>query len=207
MDLRNLKKTVMATAAVALMAFGAGTPADAQVTQQFTASFITAAALTTAPGTNLDFGTWAVSILDGETITVTIPPTLGGGAPGVPTPALTAAGGTGGQQSLFTNTVAPASSGTFTVTTPVNTTLQISGSVSTDFPEANVSMNNLMYDTATEGVTAVPGAFTGGTIVTTQTGGTPEEIAIGADLVISGTIPEATTFGPATVDINLQYGA
>jgi len=147
-----------------------------------------------------------VSILDGETITITIPPTLGGGAPGVPTPVVTV-DPTAGQDSLFTNTIAPVSSGSITATTPVATTLQISGSVATDFPEANVSMGNLMYDTDTEAVTAIPTAFTAGTVVTTQIGGTPEEIAIGADLVISGVVPEATVFGPATVDINVQFGS
>ncbi|MDB2683063.1 hypothetical protein N9Z27_02290 [Alphaproteobacteria bacterium] len=206
MDLRKLKTKMLATAAVALVAIGVSTTVDAQ--QVFNVTFGTAAGIVTAAGTDLDFGTWAQNITDGETLTITIPPTLGGGAPALPVPALTVAGGTALQQSLMTNTVAPASSGTITVTVPTNaTTVQISGSVTTPFADPSLLLNNLRYQSFTEAAAALPVAFTGGVVVTCVTGATPEEVAIGGDLVISGVLADATVYGPAVITVNFQYGA
>lgn len=202
MNLRTLKKGLLATSAVALFALGASNYSNA-VDQTMNASFATAAGLTTAAGTDLDFGTWAFNYQDAETLTITIPPTLGGGAPGVPTPALTVPGASAGQDSVLTNTVAPASSGTMTVTSPIAGPVDIQGVVTTDFG-ANMSLGTLTYETANEAAGTLATTY-GTDVVTIQTGGAPEAIAIGGTLTLTGSVPENTTATPALITVSLQF--
>ena len=202
MNLRTLTKGLMATGALALLALGVNTSIKAQTSQTFDVTFATATGLTSAAGTDLDFGTWVINIQDTEDVSIIVPPTLGGGAPTTSTSVT--AGGTPGQDSVVSNTVAAASSGTVTVTAPISTTLEIQGNVSTPFSATELSLGTLMFDTATESPTAIPGTYDG-TTVTVASGGVAEEVAIGATLTIGDPRAENTTFGPAEITVSFRY--
>jgi len=206
MDLRKTKNKMMATAAIAVMAFGISNSANAQVNQQMGVTFGTAAALAIGASTDIDFGTWVVDIQDSETITLTVPPVLGGAAPTV-----TVANDQGGDttdDSVVIETTPSTNSGSVTVTTPLtvdNQPLQIRAVITTDLTDTSLSIGNLMYITATETTpAAIPTAF-GAAVATAILGGTPEEVAIGGDLVISGAIAESATFSDAVIDLFFQY--
>lgn len=207
MNLRTLNKSLLATSAVALLAFGATSTSHA-VDQTINATFATAAGITVAAGTALDFGTWVVDYQDGpnEEIGIVIPPTLGGTAPGVPTPVVVNEGtSASGRDTVIVNVTPPATSGTFTVTTPAAGPVQISAVVSTPYTVPALVLDTLTYDTANEGPANVPSAADGTTVVTVATGGTPEPIAIGGRLVIGGTLAAGTTFDPAVITVSLVY--
>ncbi len=170
---------------------------QAQTTSQIGATFSTAAALTSAPVSDIDFGTWAVNISGGNTPTITQGAVTSGAPP---------VGTVGGvTTSVVSNTVAPANSGVIDVTSPVATTLQIQGSVTTDFADANLSLSNIVFTDTVLTDTAVPAAFNGVTRATIVTGGVAEPIGFGGRLTISGTPTAGTTFNDAVVDISFTY--
>ncbi len=170
---------------------------NAQTTSQIGASFTTAAALASAAVSDIDFGTWAVNIDGGDTPTIA-QGAVTSGAPAVGTVS-------GASNSVLTNTVAPASSGVIDVTAPVATTLQIEGSVSTDFSDTNLSLSNIVFTDTVLTNTAVPASFNGITRATVTTGGSAEPIGFGGTLTISGTPAAGTTFDDAVIDISFTY--
>lgn len=174
----------------------------AQTTSQIGANFTTAAALTSAPGTDIDFGTWAVNIAGGDTPTIT----QGAVTSGAPT--VGAVAGVVDGSTIVSNTVAPANSGIINVTAPVATTLQIQGSVTTDFSDPNVSLSNLVFTDTVLTNTAVPATFNGVTRATVVTGGVAEPIGFGGTLTLGGgggTPAAGTTFNDAVIDISFTY--
>lgn len=198
MNFSTLKKLAL-TSAVALT-FVAG-PAQAQVvTSQIGATFTTAAALATAPGLDIDFGEWAINNGGGaDTFTIALDAVTAGAPP------LPVCGGVADANSICSNLTPPANSGTVTVTSPVATTVQIQGSVSTDFTDANLSLGSLIYTDTLATNVAIPAAFDG-TSVTTTVAGAAETVGIGGTLTISvGTPAPATTFNDAVIDIDFQY--
>ncbi|MFK7840159.1 MAG: hypothetical protein AB8B83_07480 [Bdellovibrionales bacterium] len=198
MNFSTIKKLAV-TSAVALTLF-MGAPADAQVTSQIGATFSTAAALASAPGLDMDFGTWAINRGGTDTFTIQLDGVTAG-APPVPTCAGVVDAG-----SLCVNTIAPANSGTVTVTTPTATTVQINGSVTTDFSDGTLSLASLTYtDTiVTDG--AIPALTTPATLVTTVAAGIAETVGIGGTLTIAtGTPAASSTFNDAVIDITFQF--
>lgn len=171
--------------------------ANAQTTSQIGASFSTAAALSSVAVSDIDFGTWAVNIAGGNT------PTITQGAVTSGAPAVGTVGGV--TTSVVSNTVAPANSGVIEVTSPVATTLQISGSVSTDFASPVLSLSNIVFTDTVLTDTAVPAAFNGVTRATIVTGGVAEPIGFGGRITITGTPPAGTTFNDAVVDVSFTY--
>lgn len=197
MDFRHIKKLAAVSAVALSFAFGAQ-DANAQTTAQIGATLTTAAGLSSAAGNNLDFGTWVINRQSGETITLPLLSLPTGAAPAVPIPG-------GVTNSVVVNTVAPAASGTVTVTSPIATDLEIQGVISTNFAEATLTLGTLTYSDFDTANGALPAAYDG-TVVTAQTGGAAETIGIGGTITIAGgNPPEATTFNDAVIDVSFRY--
>lgn len=198
MNFSTIKKLAV-TSAVALTLF-AGATADAQVTSSIGATMTTAAALASAPGNDIDFGTWAINVGGTDTLTIALDAVVAG-APPVP-----ACGGQTDAATLCINTVAPANSGTVTVTTPAATTVQINGTVATDFSDGTLSLGSLIYTDTVATNTAIPAVTSPATLVTTTAGGVAETVAIGGTLTIAtGTPAASTTFADPAIDITFQF--
>jgi len=197
MNFSTFKKLAV-TSAVALTLF-AGAPSNAQVTSQIGATFGTAASLASAPGLDLDFGTWAINVGGADNFTIPVDAVIAG-APPVPSCA-----GVADAASLCINTIAPANSGTVTVTTPAATTVQISGAVATDFSDPLLSLGSLTYTDSIVTDGTIPAVTSPATLATTTTGGAAETVAIGGTLTITGTPAASATFNDALIDITFQY--
>ncbi|MCK5375102.1 MAG: hypothetical protein KAJ40_07445 [Alphaproteobacteria bacterium] len=196
MKIHHIKKLAL-LGAVSAIAFINVQDSQAQTTSQIGATFSTAAAITSANVTDMDFGTWAVNIGGGDT------PTITQGAVTSGAPIVGTVGGAG--SSVVSNTVAPAASGVINVTAPVATTLQIEGNVTTDFTDANLSLSNIVFTDTILTDTAVPAAYNGVTRATIVTGGIAEPIGFGGTLTISGTPTAGTVFSDAVIDISFTY--
>lgn len=190
----NFKKLALFASVASLSVLG---QADAQTTSQIGATFTTASALASTPVSDIDFGTWAVNISGGNTPTIT-QGAVTSGAPAVGTVA-------GVTTSVVSNTVAPTTSGVIDVTSPVATTLQIRGSVTSDFTDPNLTLSNIVFTDSVLTDTAVPAAFNGVTRATIVAGGVAEPIGFGGRITISGTPAAGTTFDDAVVDISFTY--
>lgn len=199
MNFFTIKKLAV-TSAVALTLFAGAHSAQAQVSSNIGATFSTAAALSTAPGTDIDFGTWAVNIGGTDTFVINLAPAPTG-APPVP-----ACSGVVNAQSICLNTVAPANSGTVTVTSPVATTVEIQAVINTNFSEATLALSNLTFTDTNVTAVAIPTTFSPGTVATITTGSTPENIGIGGRLTISGgTPPASTAFNDPDITVSFRY--
>lgn len=200
MNFSTLKKLAV-TSAVALTLF-AGAEANAQATTTtIGGTFSTAAALTSASVTGLDFGTWAINIAGGDTLTLPLLSTNTGAAPATPI-----CGGVVDAATICTNTVAPAQTGEVTVTSPIAGNLQVQGNVTVDFTDASLSLGTLTFTDGTSTNTALPAAYDGATFVNVVTGAVAERVGIGGTLTISGATPAAaSTFADATVEIGFTY--
>lgn len=193
MNYSQLKRLAAVSAVALVLAFGAQ-PANAQVNADVGALFATAAALSAADGTDMDFGTWVANIQSAETPTLVLT-SLVAGVPPVPT-----IGGV--TNSVVVNTVAPASSGTVVVTSPIATDLEIQGSVTTPFGEANLSLGSLTFTDIDTPDDPLPAAFDG-TVVSAIAGDTT--IGIGGTLTILDNVAEGATFTDAVVQVGFRY--
>lgn len=202
MNFNKIKK-LATVSAVALALLSGANQAHAQATTaQIGASFATAAGLASAAGTTMDFGTWAVNIAGGDTPTIALT-AVTAGAPPVPVPAGLVDPGT-----VVTNTVAPPSSGTVTVTSPFATTLQIQAVLTANFSDPDLSLGTLVYTDTVATNVAIPAAFNGTTLATVTAAATPETIAIGGTLTIGGgggTPAVSTTFSDALIDVSFTF--
>ena len=191
-------KTLAVTSAVALT-LGLGSQAYAQSVNVGT-TFSTAAALIVTDAGDMDFGTHAVNVAGGDTLSLSITAAnlAGTGATANCTGAVDPA-------STCTEITAPATSGGVEIDVPVdNTDVQISGTVTTDFADPNLSLGTLTF---TEGATtgaALPAAFDG-TTVNVALAATPEFVGLGGTITITATPPGATTFNDAEVTFNISY--
>ena len=193
-------KRLAAVSAVALaLVFGAH-EANAQTTAQIGSSFATAAALASAPVSDIDFGTWVINLDAAEDATLTLGADIGAPPPDATVGGVTAA-------SVVVNTVDSANSGQVTVTAPIATDLEIQGVVSTDYPDVNLSLGGLTFPDFNTSDAALPVAYNG-TLITVQAANTAETIAIGGVLTITDNPAEATAFTGVTgavVDISFRY--
>lgn len=189
-------KRMAAVGAVALtLALGVQTAnADTQTT--IGADFTTAVGLTSAPVSDMDFGTWVVNVQGGDTITLTLDADIGAAPPDA-----TVGGNTA---STVVNTLDSANSGQFTVTAPIATTLEIQGSVTTPFAEPTISLGGLTYTDSNTNDAALPAAYNG-SVVDVTVAGVPETIALGGVLTITASPPEARSFGDAIITVGLRY--
>lgn len=195
----NLKKLALLSAVALTVGIGG---AQAQTTAQIGGQVSTAAALASAAGNNIDFGTWAMNIAGGDTPTLALT-AVTAGSPPVPVP-----GGVVDPTTVMTNTVVPGVGGNVTVTSPIATTLQIEGNVTTDFVDGNLSLGTLVYTDTVATNVAIPAAFDGATFATVVAGGVAETVGIGGTLTVGGgggTPAAATTFNDALVDISFTY--
>ena len=194
-------KKLSVTSAVALTLF-AGAEAHAQATTASVATtFSTAAALASASVTGMDFGTWAINVDGGDTLTLPLLATNTGAAPAAPV-----CGGVVDPSTICSNTVAPAQTGEVTVTSPITGNLQIEGTVTTDFADPTLSLGSLTFTDSVSTDVAVPGAFDGVTFAVVQVAGAAERIGIGGTLTITGGTPAAgATFNDAVADISFTY--
>ena len=201
MTIRHFKKLAL-LGAVAAVAVAGSQSVEAQTTSQIGATFTTAAALSSVNVNDIDFGTWAVNIAGGDTPTITQQAVTAGAPP------VGSVAGVVDAATIVSNTVAPANSGTIDVTSPIATTLQIQGSVTTDFADADLSLSNIVFTDTVLSNTAVPAAFNGVTRTTIVTGGVAETVAFGGTLTIGGgggTPAAGTTFNDAVIDISFTY--
>ena len=176
--------------------------AYAQTTSQIGATFTTAAALASTSGTNIDFGTWAINIAGGDT------PTITQGAVTAGAPAVGAVAGVVDAATVVVNTLAPANSGIISVTAPIATTVQIQGSVTTDFSDPDISLSNLVFTDTGATDTAIPATYNGTTLATITTANVAESIGFGGTLTLGGgggTPAAGTTFNDAVIDISFTY--
>ena len=188
--------------AVSMVALYGAKELKAQTTSQIGATFTTAAALSSVAVSDIDFGTWAVNIAGGDTPTIT-QGAVTSGAPAVGTVA-----GVVDAATVVSNTVAPANSGVIDVTSPIATTLQIEGNVTTDFTDADISIGSIVFTDTVLTNTAVPAAFNGVTRVTVLNGGVAESIGFGGTLTLGGgggTPAPGTVFNDAVIDISFTF--
>ncbi len=201
MKVLNLKTIALGTAMVLTLGFGVN-HANAQATATIGSTFTTAAALSAAAGTDLDFGTWAINIAGGDTPTIAQAATLG--APAVGTVASVVDPST-----IVTNTVAPATAGTVDVTSPITGAIvQIQGNITSDFSAPNVSLGSLTYTDTVATNVAVPAAYDGATFITINASGVAETVGFGGTLTLGGgggTPPAATAFSDAVIQFDFSY--
>lgn len=198
MNFFTIKKLAV-TSAVALTLFAGAHSAQAQVSSNIGATFSTAAALSTAPGTDLDFGTWAVNRGGTDTFVINLAPAPTG-APPLPT-----CSGVTDAQSICLNTVAPVSSGTVTVTSPVATTVEIQAVINTNFG-GFLALSNLTFTDSNVVASVIPTTFSPATVATITTPNVAENIGIGGRLTIAGGTPAAsTTFSDPDITVSFRY--
>ena len=201
MDFTSIKQLAV-TSAVALTLFSGINSAQAQVTSQIEASISTAAALASAPVSNMDFGTWAINVGGTDSFSIQLAPVTTG-APAVPS-----CGGVTHAQSVCINTVPPATGGVVSVTSPAPTTLEIQGVISANFVGASfMTLGSLTYrDTVVTPSGSLPTTYSASSVATTTVGGTPENIGIGGTVTITGGTPAAsTTFASPRIDVSFRY--
>lgn len=200
MKVLNLKTLALVSATALTLGFGVN-HAHAQASATIGSTFSTAAALAAAAGTDLDFGTWAVNIAGGDTPTITQAATTGAPTVGV-------VGGVVDASTVVQNTTLPATAGTVDVTSPITGTVQIQGSVTTDFSAPNVSLGSLTYTDAIVTDVAVPAAYNGTDFVTIQNAGVAETVGFGGELTLGGgggTPPAGTAFTDAVIQVSFTY--
>ena len=199
MNFSTFKKLTV-TSAVALTLF-AGAEAHAQATTtNIGATFSTAAALASATVTGMDFGTWAINVAGGDTLTLPLLSTNTGAAPAAPV-----CGGVVDAATICSNTVAPAQTGEVTVTSPITGNLRVQGNVTTDFADPTLSLGTLTFTDSVTTDGALPAAY-GATNAVVQVAGVAERIGVGGTLTITGGTPAAaTTFNDAIAEIGFTY--
>lgn len=200
MNFSTIKKLAI-TSAVALTLF-AGAEAQAQATTANVATtFSTAAALTSAAVTGMDFGTWAINIAGGDTLVLPVLSTNTGAAPAAPICA-----GVVDPATICSNTVVPATTGEVTVTSPITGNLQIQGNVITPFADPTLTLSALTFTDSVSTDVALPAAYDGATFAVVQVATAAERIGIGGTLTITGGTPAAAaTFADAVAEIGFTY--
>ena len=198
MNFSTIKKLAITSAVALTLTVGGQT--QAQVTTTISATFTTAAGLATAGVTGLDFGTWAINVAGGDTLTLPLLSTNSGAAPAVPVCA-----GVVDAATVCTNTVAPAQTGEVTVTSPITGNVQVQGNVTTDFADANLSLGSLTFTDGTSTNTALPAAYDGATFVNVTTAAVAERVGVGGTLTITNTPADTTVFNDAVVEIGFTY--
>ncbi len=198
MNFSTIKKLSVTSAVALALGFGS-MHAHAQSVAVGT-TFTTAAALAVTDVADMAFGTYAINVSGGDTLALTIV-----GATATGTAAATTCTGAVDPGSTCTEVTAPATTGGVNVDVPVNgTVVQISGSVTTDFADANLSLGTLTYTHGAVSGGALPTAFDG-TTVTIAAAATPEFVGLGGTLSITGNPAAATTFNDAEVTFNVSY--
>ena len=200
MKVLNLKTLALGCAMAVTLGFGVN-HANAQATATIGSTFTTAAALAAAAGNDLDFGEWAVNIAGGDTPTITQAATTGA-------PAIGTVGGVVDAATVVTNVTPPATAGSVDVTSPITGTLQLQGSVTTDFSDPNISLASLTYTDTVVTDVAVPAGFNGTDFITITTAGVAETIGFGGELTLGGgggTPAAATAYNDAVIQLDFTY--
>lgn len=193
-------KMLTMTSAVALAMLTGTNQANAQATATIATTFSTGAALAAASVSAMDFGEWVVNVGGADTFAIALPADITG------TPGVVACTGVVDASSVCSQLTAPVTSGVVSVTGPLSAQdVQIRGSVSTPFADANLTLGTLTFDDATGSVAPLPAAFGPTDQVRIVTANTAENIGIGATLSISGTPAASSTFSDAVVTVDFQF--
>ena len=184
---RNTLK-LMACAAILALGTTSANIASAQETVNISSTLTTSRAITLTAGQALDFGTWL--ILDGTTdSTLVMDPSTG---------VVTDTAGTGA--TVFEITIS-AGEGQVTLSTPGDASVDIWGSVSTDFTDGGLSLATLTYSFDGAAGAALSAAAAGSAVSTTS--GATHTIGIGGTLTVSATPADAAH--TATITFNCDY--
>ncbi|MGZ9109226.1 MAG: hypothetical protein ACXW4B_10460 [Micavibrio sp.] len=185
----NKLKTLALFGAVALgLAFIPGT-AKAQTVN---ATLTTDAGITTVDVSDMGFGTWFLAYIGADSFTLDMDTAGTVVANGIAT-------------SFATELVPGSGFGEVTVDLPLganNIVLQMTATAITDFADPALTLQSLLYETATE-LADQPFVPLVGTDVTVVTGGTPESVRFGATIAVSA--QPADGLDTATFDVSFAF--
>ncbi len=174
--------------------------AVAQTTSRIGARFATAPAISSTSISDIDFGTWAVDIANGDRPSIRISAAPSGSIM-VPVPSGISNSGT-----IIRNTIAPQHAGEILIQSPIVGKLQVSASVLSNFSDPNISLSRLTFSDSVSDQARLPEDFDGTTFITMNE--TSEHIWIGGTLTLGqgGGVPlPDTVFDDAVIEINVSY--
>ena len=185
---RKTLKLLTCASAVAIGSAIAANGAFAQTTVNVPVTLTSNSAITVANTADMDFGSWI--LIDGTSdstlvlspVTRVVTPTANGGA-------------------TVVESVASASVGTVTISTPASAAVNHWYSNITDFPDAGLSLGTLTYSYNGAAAVAVPAAT--GTTITTTGSPTTDTLEYGGTVTLSAT--PANAAHTATVTISFEY--
>ena len=162
-------------------------------TETVNAQLITTSAISTTDVSDMDFGTWLIQFVAGDTPALTLT------NDGTTTTTQTGSVANGSQVINITPTT---TEGVVNVQTPAPAALTITRSSSSDFTDTNLSLTDTDYRTATDGNNALDGDTDTGT-VTTTVAATDEAVTFGGIIAITGTPADNTH--AAQFDVTFTY--
>lgn len=186
-------KSLRTAAAVAAITMGIAGFAAQSVAQTVTTNLTVSPGITSADGADINLGTWFLLHRNGDNFSINST-TAGVIA------ALGVAGGATNSQAI--NIVTGTAPGTVTVSLPTGVDgvqLNMQRGVITPFADANLTLQNIRYMTATEADAALNEAVN--VPVTVVTGGTPETVNFGVDVAVSG----SPAPGPQTASFTVTF--
>lgn len=190
----NKLKTAAAVAVITMGIAGYAMQANAQT--PVLANITTSSAITVADVSDMEFGTWFLLYRNADAFTLTMA-----------TDGNITVGGLGGGplDSQALNLVAGAGEAEVTVDLPVGANgivLQMQRDAIVDFLDGGLTLQNITYETTTEGANLALAQATD-VDVTVITGGAPESVTFGGEIAVSGMPADATH--SASFNVSFAY--
>lgn len=178
--------------AVAILGIS-GFMGQAQAQTVITTNLDVDSAITVAPGNDIEFGTWLLVYRNADAFSLVMAPDTGNITP-------TGLGG-GAGDSVAISLVAGTGQGNLTVDLPVGANgiaINMTRGAITDMPSTALTLQNITYNTTTEG--NQPFLQATNEPVTVVTGGTPETVSFGAEIAVSAQPLDGPHSGTFTVN-------